>query len=293
MDFGIKNSLFDVYLIYDMWLLAFGSLFVFVCIWIYTKSLFLTLMTIIVIVFSLGISYFMYVLVLEISFFPFMNLLATVVAIGIGSDDAFIFCKIWAKRKAENEGIALPELMSDTFQHAFVSMFVTAITTAVAFLGSYISCITAVCCFSIFAGFAVVANYFLMITWFPASLVIWESSCLTHSKYITNCFMLCYQKLCCVRSRFQVPCSHFRILTEELWKAKEQWLLDTVLKFKYLWFTLLLIIALLSGFVVLVYPGFQLPDSSEFQLFHMSHPFEQYDFIYKQRFWFRQPEKVR
>nr|CAI5854225.1 unnamed protein product [Callosobruchus analis] len=292
MDFGIKNSLFDAYLIYDIWLMGSGSLFVFICIWMYTKSLFLTIMTILVIIFSLGISYFMYVLVLEINFFPFMNLLATVVAIGIGSDDAFICCKIWAKTKTENDGILLPQLMSDTFQHAFVSMFVTAVTTSVAFLGSYISCITAVCCFSIFAGFAVVANYLLMITWFPASLVIWERSCLTQNSYVVSCFMLCYQTWCCTKARFKIPGSRFRNIAVQLWRAKEQWLLDIVLKFKYVWFTLLIIVALICSFVVLVYPGFQLPDSSEFQLFHMTHPFEQYDFIYKHRFWFRQPEKL-
>lgn len=37
--------------------------------------------------------------------------------------------------------------MTDSFHHAFVTMFVTALTTAVAFLGSYISSVTAVCCF--------------------------------------------------------------------------------------------------------------------------------------------------
>lgn len=82
MDFGIKSALFDEYLIRDTWLMGSGVSFVFACIWLYTKSLFLTIMTIIVIFFSLAISYFMYVLVFEIKFFPFMNLLATIVAIG-------------------------------------------------------------------------------------------------------------------------------------------------------------------------------------------------------------------
>lgn len=82
MDFGIKFALFDEYLRRDTWLMGLGAFFVFVSIWLYTESLFLTIMTIILIGFSLAIAYFMYILVLEISFFPFMNLLATVVAIG-------------------------------------------------------------------------------------------------------------------------------------------------------------------------------------------------------------------
>lgn len=83
MEFGIKSALFDEYLIRDTWLISFGGLFVLLCMWLYTGSLFLTVMTIIAIVFSLGISYFMYTLVFELHFFPFMNLLTTVVAVGV------------------------------------------------------------------------------------------------------------------------------------------------------------------------------------------------------------------
>lgn len=82
MELGLKVALFDEYLIHDTWLLASGALFLVVSMWTYTNSLFLTMMTIIAIVFSLGTSYFMYTLVFELKFFPFMNLLATVVSVG-------------------------------------------------------------------------------------------------------------------------------------------------------------------------------------------------------------------
>lgn len=82
MDFGIKSALFDEYLLRDAWLMSSGGLFVLLCMWLYTGSFFLTVVTIIAIVFSLGISYFLYILVFENRFFPFMNLLATIVAIG-------------------------------------------------------------------------------------------------------------------------------------------------------------------------------------------------------------------
>jgi hypothetical protein len=82
MEFGIKDALFDECLLRDAWLMTSGALFVLLCMWLYTESLFLTIMTIIAIIFSLGISYFIYMLVFELSFFPFMNLLAIIVAIG-------------------------------------------------------------------------------------------------------------------------------------------------------------------------------------------------------------------
>lgn len=92
MELGLKNALFDEYLIRDTWFMVASGTFVLICMWLYIKSLFLTIMTIIVIIFSLSISYFMYTLVFELRFFPFMNLLATVVA--IGKQIPFLFKRI-------------------------------------------------------------------------------------------------------------------------------------------------------------------------------------------------------
>lgn len=80
---GLKNVLFDECLKVDFWLLLLGATFVMFSIWIYTSSLFVTFMTLLLILFSLGIAYFVYMLVFEISFFPFMNVLAAVVIVGM------------------------------------------------------------------------------------------------------------------------------------------------------------------------------------------------------------------
>jgi protein dispatched 1 len=79
---GLKNALFDEYLLLDGWLVGLGGIFITLCMWMYTTSLFVTLMAIVAVVFSLGITYFIYTLVFELSFFPFMNLLAVVVVVG-------------------------------------------------------------------------------------------------------------------------------------------------------------------------------------------------------------------
>lgn len=80
---GLKNVLFDECLKVDFWLLLLGATFVMFSIWIYTSSLFVTFMTLLLILFSLGIAYFVYMLVFEIPFFPFMNVLAAVVIVGM------------------------------------------------------------------------------------------------------------------------------------------------------------------------------------------------------------------
>lgn len=272
MELGLKSELFDEYLLRDSWLIFSGVICVLVCMWVYTESLFLTIMTIIAILFSLGISYFMYTLVFELRFFPFMNLLATIVVIGIGADDVFIFCKVWHKKKLDRNS-SVVQLMADTFQHAILSMLVTSLTTAAAFYSSLFSNITTVCCFSVFAGTAIIANFFLMLTWLPACVVISE-------RWGWTSFLSVQCKSCDTRLR---SCKH---MLDRFWVCMEKFLLVITLKYKYFWFVSLTLTAAVALIIVLKYPGLQLPESADFQLFQSKHPFEQYDMVYKQKFWF-------
>lgn len=160
MDMGLKAALFDDCLVLDCWLLALGGIFIMTCMCLYTKSLVLTLMTFIAIGFSLGVAYFVYTLLYGLPFFPFMNLLAVIVIVGIGADDAFIYVKVWNCAIAERElaketgstaskrnNNTLAGLVAITMNHAAISMGVTSLTTAVAFFSSYLNSITAVKCF--------------------------------------------------------------------------------------------------------------------------------------------------
>lgn len=72
----------------------------------------------------------------------------------------FVFVKVWNSHKDTSleggltslgmDSGKLVNLMSDTLQHAILTMFVTSLTTASAFYASYISNITAVNCFRYF-----------------------------------------------------------------------------------------------------------------------------------------------
>lgn len=172
------------------------------------------------------------------------------------------------------------KMVTETFQHAIMSMFVTSLTTAAAFYTSLISSITAVCCFSVFAGTAVVANFGLMVTWLPACLVVSERWC-------------CCASLLSPRWKaWEDKLRAWRQAIDHVWAFLEKCLLMLALRFRYVWFFILTAVALMSVLIVLRYPGLQLPDFREFQLFKKSHPFEQYDLFYKQNFWFERIQKV-
>ncbi|XP_014475788.1 PREDICTED: protein dispatched isoform X1 [Dinoponera quadriceps] len=278
MQFGLKSTLFDRLLVSDSSLLLAGFVFVTLCIWAYTGSVILTITTIFAVVFSLGISYAMYTLVLRIRFFPFMNFLAIVVAIGIGADDAFIYCKIWNsnKRHGFSDG-GLVCLVQETMKHAFPSMFVTSLTTAVAFFASIVSNVTAINCFSLFAGTTVIANFFLMITWLPACVIVSERCKCTLSlpKFISE--------------RIIRP---LRSFGDKVAAGFTAFLTKIVIGLRCIWILSLGTMTIACCIIVFHYPGLQLPDYIDFQLFDNTHPFEQYDLIFSQRFWFERYEMV-
>lgn len=282
MDLGLKTILFDESLVRDTWLISLGALCVFFCMWLYTRSFLVTFMAIIAIGLSLGISYFFYTNVFGLHFFPFMNLLACVVSVGIGADDAFIFCKLWKCIKTEKTNASLQQIVQETMNHALLSMSITSFTTAVAFLSSFVSAITAIRCFSIFAGMAVIANLLLMVTWLPASVIISEQLSFPNFTWPSLRYLIHH-----IASFLQRICSSFQRISNSCNRA----LVFTVVWCPILWVLLLGMLAIGSSVCVLYYPGLQLPKSPDFQLFSRSHPFEQYDAIYREKFWFERQEK--
>lgn len=94
MDFGLKEALFNEYMVRDVVFLSIGAGLVCTFMWWYTTSIFLTLMAIVSVVLSLAVAYFVYTFVFELDFFPFMNLLAAVIVVGIGADDVFVYIQV-------------------------------------------------------------------------------------------------------------------------------------------------------------------------------------------------------
>ncbi|CAG9560676.1 unnamed protein product [Danaus chrysippus] len=290
IDFGLKNALFDLWIIEDTWLMGLGGLFVFVCIWIYTKSLLLTILLFTAITYSLGVAYFLYIYIFNLEFFPFMNLLVIVVVIGIGADDAFLYVKVWnmiskqlikdnivcdnddlenIKNVSSAGETILVQILSETLKHSILAIFITTLTTAIAFYASYISYIPAINCFSVFAGTAVLVNFFLMVTWLPVSVYILDV------------------KLCINRWTLLGAISDaVNEIGEDIKVILNRFIITCIMRLHICFVVILGAIGIGSIVVVFYYPGLQLPDSKQFQLFQSSHPFEQYDIHYKEKFLF-------
>ncbi|TNN14922.1 Protein dispatched isoform 2 [Schistosoma japonicum] len=66
---------------------------------IWTRTIFVPLMTLFTIIWSLLIAYTMYTVVLKIPHFPVINLLAIVLVTGLGADDLLVFFQIWKQKR--------------------------------------------------------------------------------------------------------------------------------------------------------------------------------------------------
>ena len=281
--FDVKYRLFEKYLVADSVWLGLGGGFIFLAMWAYTTSIFVTFMTFLSIFWALVTAYFLYTFVFEIAFFPYMNMIAVVIMIGIGTDDLFIYCKVWHLAKSEKNNGVLEKIICDTLRHSVLSMLVTSLTTAAAFYANYISDITAIRCFSIYAGTSVVCNFVLTITWMPASIMLYEKWCnfymCRRAEVYTGEFSICH----CV---CKVPYKLYYLICEWSRVFFEQILPCLVIKLRYLWLFLYGCLGICAVIVIFYYPRLKLPSSKKFQVFNDQHLLEKYDFQLRSVFGF-------
>ncbi|XP_054568938.1 protein dispatched homolog 1 [Eptesicus fuscus] len=288
IEFGIKHSLFQDYLLMDTVYPAIAIAIVLLVMCVYTRSVFITLMTMFAIISSLIVSYFLYRVVFNFEFFPFMNLTALIILVGVGADDAFVLCDVWNHTKFDRPQADTAETVGVTLQHAALSMFVTSFTTAAAFYANYVSNITAIRCFGVYAGTAILVNYLLMVTWLPAVVVL-------HERYLLNMFP-CFRKpqpqayphKSCWAAACRAGHRALFAVSEASRIFFEKVLPCIVIKFRYLWLFWFLALTVGGAYIVCVNPKMKLPslELAEFQVFRSSHPFERYDAEYKKLFMF-------
>ncbi|XP_028410313.1 protein dispatched homolog 1-like [Dendronephthya gigantea] len=292
----LKYEIFNERMLADLYLAAIAMFVIMIILWLYTRSLLITSLVGLIVVSSLVIAYFIYTVVLRMKFFPFLNILTSVFLVGIAADDAFVYIDIWnqstreqrAKRGRQplDDKERVEELIcvtKETMNHAGLSMFVTSFTTSSAFFASLTSDITSIRLFGLYSGLSILCMFFLMVTWFPAAVIIEQTA--------FSCFNCCsalrrklYEIACCGGT-----CSIKAALDKIIaWHRKvfNDLLPRFVIKLRYFWIVFLLILAVGGIIVSTAEPGLQLPSSQDFQMFHESHELEKYPLKLKKYFHF-------
>ena len=148
-------------------------LFIFIFMLVHTQSLFITSLAVMSIFTSFIGTEFIYVVVIGFRYFGFFNILSIFIILGIGADDIFVFYDSWRLTELSSYP-GLAHRLSDAYSKSALSMFVTSLTTCVAFFTSTISPLLATRSFGVFSGLLIMYNYMSVVVFFPTVVVMYH-----------------------------------------------------------------------------------------------------------------------
>ena len=271
IDSEDKFLAFNQYVKLDMVYFMVAGAIILTIMCLYLRSLVITIATTLDILFSILIAYFLYFVVFDFQFFPFINIFVILIVIAIGADDVFIFYDTWKAMKVKYPDKDIEFWLAKTMDHAALSVFVTSLTTASAFLANLVSRITSIRCFGVFACMAILCNFLLMITWIPSFIVVMEWFNEKHANKFKCC--KCFEKFSAIMSKiFRFIFSKaLPFLVEKLW---------------FLWILVFLGMGIWGLVATLYKPKLGLPSSVSFQTFYEDHPMERYESFLQYQFRF-------
>uniref|UniRef100_A0A670XMC8 Dispatched RND transporter family member 2 n=1 Tax=Pseudonaja textilis TaxID=8673 RepID=A0A670XMC8_PSETE len=293
MDLGLKQKLFQHYLFLDTVYPIMAILAIFLSIFCYLHSVFITFVIIMIVFGTLMISYFLYKVAFQFSYFPFANLSAVIILSSICANHTLVFFDLWNRSKSQNPSAGLLQWVRTTMHHFGYLTVASCLTTGAAFYTSYMSYITAIRCFAIYMGTSVLVNLIFMLTWLPASAVLYERfiarKCVykpehywnnTGHKRVIRSFHYLLQNI------QTTWCETSKLLFEKLLPCG-------VIKFRYIWICWFAALAIGGAYISCLSPRLRLPtlELSSIQVFRLNHPFERYDAEYCNEFMFERLER--
>jgi predicted RND superfamily exporter protein len=165
-----KQLVFDTLFSFPSYILVCGFVF------FHTKSWFVSSTSMSMIGFSIPITLVIYRIVFNITNLSSLHLMIVFVVLGISADNIFVLWDAW------RQSDSIPELQGDqkkrmayTFRRAYKALLATSSTTGFAFLSNGFSSLMPVSAFGIFAFILIPMNFFLIIFYYPAFLIVYEN----------------------------------------------------------------------------------------------------------------------
>ena len=172
-------------------LFAIGSMaFIFCFMVFHTRSLFVSSLAVISILTSFIGTNIIYRCIIDFQYFGLFHILTIFIILGIGADDLFVLYDAWCLT-AFSSYPSLAHRLNDAYSKSCTSMFVTSLTTAVAFAASALTPLLATKSFGVFAAILVFYNYFSVIIFFPTVVMVYH---LKFENLKWPCFSICKKK---------------------------------------------------------------------------------------------------
>ena len=228
---------------------------------------------------TISVSYFLYMVVYRIPFFPFMNIVAGLLLIAIGADGVFILHDLKEEAQRHDKDLSLEGATLKMLRHGALSIFVTSCTTAAAVFSNVISNVTSLRCFGIYGGTCVLVNLWFLLTFAPAVIVLTEK---VNARHPVKC--------CRPRPKDEDKPSRLSRAAALFWKT---YLPKAVTTFAPLWIAHFLLLGIGGIVVVFVAPKLKVQSEREYPIFHSNQAFELYRWHYRDSFRFELEQLAR
>ena len=116
------------------------------------------------------ITWLAYTYILQSTYIGVLDLLSLFICIAIGVDDVFVFSDAFQKAEVLAD---MADRLGYTYRKAGIAMLITSVTTAMAFCSNMASSIPAIRSFGAVLGLLTIANYFLVMTAYPATVAFY------------------------------------------------------------------------------------------------------------------------
>lgn len=272
--------------------LAVGSAgVVAIAIVIHTRSPFITLIGLLQIILSFPLSYFVYKLVAGLDFFPFLNFIGIFVVFALGAGDVFVAVDKFKNARLVHPHASTEHVAAVALPDAALAMFLTTVTTALAFFATAICPVAPIKMFAIFCGLLILFDYIMNILLVFPALCIYDRAIKAKEHKGANC---CITIACCggqaAEDQVGIQASDIDVeVTSDILKENEV-KLSLIRRILTAFYEILhrlrwpLAVVCLAGFAVSVYfaTTLKLPTSGDVRLLSDKNQFEQ-NFLWRQK----------
>lgn len=172
----MNELMVDSLLTKDMTLALASAVIISIAIMVHTQSPLVTGLGLLQIILSFPMAYFFYNLILGLTYFPFLNFIGVFVVFALGAGDIFVAFDKWTNARKYNMTKSTEYVAAVALPDALGAMFLTTLTTAIAFFATAVCPVSPIKMFAIFCGLLIFFDYILTVCFVFPALCIYDKA---------------------------------------------------------------------------------------------------------------------
>lgn len=181
----------------DMTLALASAVVISVAIMLHTQSPLITGLGLLQIILSFPMAFFVYKLILGYDYFPFLNFIGVFVVFALGAGDIYVAFDKWTNYRKNNTTKSTEYVAAYALPESLSAMFLTTITTALAFFATAVCPVAPIKMFAIFCGLLILLDYLLVVLFIFPGLCIYDLALIKRAEgnmsggILSGCWMGC------------------------------------------------------------------------------------------------------